>query len=119
MEDTIQYSRIFGSDFPNSISTLSNFKEIGEAPTDVQELIKQFYSFIDEENNSSAAAILESNWEKLKPYYIGMDFLNKIEEEVYNIGVYVTKMNTPTIVSDVEPTESDYLNYTAWLKPIN
>lgn len=115
----MEYSRVFGSKFPNATLELSNYKDISDAPDNIKELIKQFYLFWDAGNISSACAIVESNWNALKSYYVGTDFLNKIEEEIYNSYIYAMQQNTHTVVSATPPNASDYPKFTTWLKPLD
>ncbi len=114
----MSYSRVFGSQFPNSVLELSEYKDIGEATDEVKELIKQFYTFMDAGNIASAAALLETNYNTLKQYYFDMSCVNKLQEEVFNTGLYALKQNATIVASD-EPDASDYVNATAWLKPLN
>lgn len=111
------YSRLFGSQFPNSTITLGNYKDVGEADSETQELIKQFQIYMDNGDIASATEILESNWDLLKPFYVGMNTLNKMEEEIYNVGLFALKSQT-AIVSDAEPTIEQQL-YASWIKPID
>ena len=112
----LDYSRIFGSNFPNSAMELSNFQDIGSAPTEVQEIAKQYYIFMEAGNIASASALIESNWELVKPYYFGgANVLNKIEEELYNAEILALSQIT-TVVSDTEPI-GQVVNAT-WYKPV-
>lgn len=112
----MNYSRIFGSTFPNNVISLSNYKDVGDADESTQALIKQFQIFMDNGNIASASALLEANYDILKPYYVGMDTLNKIEEELYNAELFSLGTQN-TIVSDTEPIVDQALN-SSWLKPV-
>ena len=112
-----EYSRLFGSNFPNEAITLTNYKDINNATEEVKNLIVQFYTFIDAGNVASASALYESNKEILTPYYIGMEHFNKWEEEIYNAEQYVLNSST-TAVSTDEPNIDDYPLYSFWLKPV-
>ena len=112
-----EYSRLFGSNFPNEAITLTNYKDINDATEEVKNLIMQFYTFIEAGNIASASALYESNKEILAPYYIGMEHFNKWEEEIYNERKYeLNKYNT--VVSLYEPNIEDYPLYSSWLKPV-
>lgn len=112
----MDYLRVFGSLYPASAINVANYKDIGQADEDVKEIIKQFQIFMDNGNIDSASALVETNYEKLKPYYIGMHTLNKIEEEIYNTQVHILK-NQSTIVSDGKPDLEQAIN-AIWLKPL-
>lgn len=112
----MNYSRIFGSTFPNNVISLSNYKDVGDADESTQALIKQFQIFMDNGNIASASALIETNYDKLKPYYIGMNVINKLEEELYNIGLFSLGSQN-TIVSDNEPLVEQSVN-SSWYKPI-
>ena len=113
----VEYSRLFGSNFPNEAITLTNYKDINDATEEVKNLIVQFYTFMDAGNIASASALYESNKEILAPYYVGMEHFNKWEEEIYNAEQYVLNSST-TAVSTDEPNIDDYPLYSSWLKPI-
>lgn len=112
-----EYSRLFGSNFPNEAITLTNYKDINNATEEVKNLIMQFYTFMDAGNIASASALYESNKEILAPYYVGMEHFNKWEEELYNAEQYVLN-STITAVSENEPNIDDYPLYSSWLKPV-
>ena len=111
------YSRIFGSQFPEHEMELIEYKDIGEAPAAIQLLARQYYSFMEAGNYTSAYNILKENKNDLIQYYIGMDLLNKLEEEIYNTQIFASKNNTVIIGTDV-PDASMYTNATPWLKPV-
>lgn len=111
------YSKIFGSQFPDNIITLSEYKDIGEATNAVKELITQYYAYMEAKDYASASTLLENNWDVLKQFYIGMDVLNKIEEEIYNTQLYAIK-NSDTVIADTEPNASEYTHLATWLKPV-
>lgn len=113
-----EYSRLFGSNFPNEAITLTNYKDINDATEEVKNLIMQFNTFMESGNIASASALYESNKEILATYYVGMEHFNKWEEELYNVEQYVLS-HTITAVSENEPNIEDYPLYSSWLKPVD
>lgn len=112
------YSRLFGSQFPDNIIELSNFKDIGEAPAEIQEIAHQIEAFYEQKKYAEAADLLNQNYNLLKAYYIDMNFANKLQEEVYNLGVYAMK-NTEVIIADTAPNASLFSSASAWYEPVN
>ena len=94
------YSHESGSQFPSSVISLSNFKDMDDT---VKDIILQYYTFMNLGNINSAQALIEANATLLKPYWIDATILNKIEEELYNIGLFALS-NRSTIISTTEPT---------------
>lgn len=112
------YSRVFGSQFPETVMELTEYKDIGEAPAAIQYLARQYYSFMETNDYASASTLLKENWNDLSQYYCGMEMLNKLEEEIYNAQIYALKNNT-VIMSTEEPDASTYTYATPWLEPID
>ena len=111
------YSRKFGSQFPETVMGLKEYKDIGEASESVQRLAQNYYAFMENGDFASAATLLEENWVDLEKYYIGMDFLNNLEEEIYNTQVFAQK-NNAFIMDTEEPNATESTYATPWLKPI-
>ena len=111
------YSRKFGSQFPNATMTLFEYKDIGEATESVQRLAQEYYTLMEAKDYAGAASLLEENWVDLKRYYIGMDFLNSLEEELYNTQVFAQKNNS-FIIDTEEPNAAESTYATPWLKPV-
>ena len=112
------YSRVFGSQFPETVMELTEYKDIGEAPADVQILAQEYYALVEAKNFINASALLEENWSKLGQYYCGMEMLNKLEEELYNTQLFAQKNNTVIMGTD-EPDATAYTYATPWLEPID
>lgn len=106
------YSRESGSQFPDSLLNMNDFKDMDDT---VKNLIMQYYQFIVEGNIDSAIAIKETNPE-LRDYWVDAARLNLLKEEIQNIGIYA-KLLHGTVVSDTEPT-LDYAEGTYWIQPI-
>lgn len=113
-----EYSRVFGSQFPKTVMTLVEYKDIGEATLEEQVLIQEFYSYMDKKNFENASALLEDNWDILEKFYFGMEMLNKLEEELYNTQVYAQK-KTSVIVGTSQPNATEYADGTVWLEPVD
>lgn len=107
------YLRESGSNFPDSLITLSKFKDIDDT---VKDIAVQYYNFMSAGNINSASALIEANSKTLAPYWIDSKEINKLEEELYNIGLFAVQLRI-NVVSDTEPTES-YVPYTYWIKPV-
>lgn len=113
----MDYSHIFGSQFPNSVITLKNYKDVGDADDTTKELIIQFQKFMDADNIASASALYEANKDALEPYYFGMEILNRMGEEIYNTSLFALKQQT-SIISKTEP-EIDLQNGASWFRPLD
>lgn len=100
------YSHEAGSLFPDQIMEPSNFKDVDDS---VKDLVMQYQKFMDSGNKESADALLESNYEVLKPYFCDMVFINKLSEEIYNAALCSLAKRT-CIISDSEPIDIPYEN---------
>lgn len=109
---SVTYSRESGSQFPDSLLNMNDFKDMDDT---VKDLIMQYYQFIVEGNIDSAIAIKETNPE-LEDYWVDAARLNLLKEEIQNIGIYA-KLLHGTVISDTEPT-LDYAEGTYWIQPI-
>lgn len=97
----MNYSRNFGSNFPNSIIPAGTKKDI---ENDISYLVKQYYSYIEKRDIDSANQLYNENKTKLEPYKISMSDYNLLQEEIYNIGLYALKQ-TNLIISASEPAD--------------
>lgn len=107
------YSRESGSQFPDSLLDLPEFKDIDDS---VKDIIMQYYQFLASNNIDSAIALLEANKTKLKPYMPTATILNLIKEEIQNIGIYA-QLKKSVVISDTEP-DLDYDEDSEWLQEI-
>lgn len=112
------YSRVFGSQFPETAMELTEYKDIGEAPANVQILAQNYYELLEATDFIKASALLEENWNVLSKYYFGMEILNKLEEEIYNTQIFAQKNNT-VIIGTQEPDISTSTSTVPWLKPLD
>lgn len=105
------YSRLFGSQFPQQAIELGSHKDIDDV---VAEIINQYNICIQANDLKWAAEIYEENKELLEPYIINAAYINRLEEEIYNTGVYAITSggDSGTIISETEPkteqNEGDY-----------
>ena len=102
----MEYSRNFGSDFPNAFIPVGNKKDVDHT---VVNLINQYYSYIDSGNISGAKSLYEDNKDEhgnpiLEPYMINMAYINRLEEEIFNTGLSVLKIST-NIINNTEPLD--------------
>ena len=105
------YSHVFGSQFPDSLITLGNHKDIDDSVID---LVNQFETYMKNGNRKAASELYESNKETLKPYKCDMEYLNYLSEEIYNTGVKAL-MQYKVIQSENEPDyDVDIGNY--WIQ---
>lgn len=100
----MDYSREFGSQFPSSLINVGTKKDIDDS---VKDLINQYNAYCDAGDLSSAFNIYEQNKNILKNYMIDMKYINQLEEEIYNTGLFALNQ-TSVIYSDIEPeTQSE------------
>jgi hypothetical protein len=97
----MDYSRIFGSNFPDELIPYGTKKDID---TYSKSLITQYYSFVESGDISGANALYASNKDLLEPYMIDMAYINRLEEEIYNLGLAVLK-STGTVIDTTEPLD--------------
>lgn len=95
----MEYSRIFGSNFPNSLIEVGTKKDVDNTVID---LVNQYYGYISSNNIGAANQLYETNKDILDAYSIKMKDFNLLLEETYNIGL--TLLNKTTIsVGKEEP----------------
>ena len=109
----MEYSRNFGSKFPEELIPVGTKKDIDDIST---HLINQYYAYIDAGNVTEANKLYNSNKELLEQYSINMNYINFIEEELWNMSVLTLK-KTSTIITDNEPATQP--RYGFWLQNIN
>lgn len=101
------YSHIFGSQFPSELIALGTHKDVDDS---IVSLVNQYNSYIDSEDMTSAYNLYTANKDKLDPYLITMQYINYLEEEIYNTGIaaltqyQVTTSETEPIVDTDEGT---------------
>ena len=94
------YLRNFGSQYPEVQMIVSEKKDIDN---NVLALVNMIEKFINEGNLTDAYKLMNENKSLLEPYNINCDFINLMQEEIYNIGLLaLSKQNT--MVSASQPT---------------
>ena len=94
------YSHNFGSNFPSEVIEVGTKKNIDNV---VQSLVSQYYSLIDGGYLDVAKDLYNTNANILKDYIIDMAYINKLEEEIYNVGLKAIS-DSSTIISNDEPS---------------
>ena len=109
----MEYSRQFGSNYPDTSIPVGTKKDIDE---DVKDLVSQYYEYMNNNDLSSANTLFEKNKDILDDYIVNSSYFNRLEEEIYNTGVKaINSVSTQTIVvSDKEP--SGQATYSHWIK---
>lgn len=92
---------------------LSNYKDIDDT---VMPLINQYYTYLEANDFTNAAKILEENSDTLKPYKLDMNDVNKIQKAVSELADIAFSTQT-IIISDTEPTSSSIGDGTEWYQP--
>lgn len=106
----MDYSHIFGSQFPDQVISVGSRKDIDNSVT---ELVKEYYSYLDAGNNDTANELYNNNKETLEPYTFNSSYFNMLEEEIYNLGVGLLNQ-TSTLISDSQPITQSVNSY--WLE---
>lgn len=106
----MDYSHNFGSKFPEEFIPVGTKKDIDDTVTN---LVSQYYAYIDAGNISAANTLYNDNKSILEDYQIDMAYINRLEEEIYNVGVDVLKKRE-NIISASEPSDQAANGY--WYK---
>ena len=104
------YSHNFGSNFPTEAIEVGQKKNVDNT---VKTLVFQYYSLIDGGYIDAAKDLYEANESILKDYIIDMAYINRLEEEIYNIGIKAVS-NSSILISDTEP--STQMTDSIWLQ---
>lgn len=100
----MEYSRIFGSNFPNSLIEVGTKKDIDDS---VILLINQYYNYISSNDIEAANRFYQINKQTLEPYSIKMQDFNFLLEETYNIGLDLLNKTTIVVSNDMPASMSD------------
>ena len=104
----MDYSRTFGSNYPNECIPLGTHKDVDNT---VVNLINKYNSYVQTGDMILASTFYEQNKTLLEPYVLNINYINRLEEEIYNTGLYAMEKggngSNKSVVSDTEPTEQD------------
>lgn len=106
----MDYSYNFGSNFPNEVIPIGEKKDIDNS---VFDLVSQYYHFMDSKDIESAFTLYSNNKKTLDPYNINAYDYNRLQEELFNMGLYILN-NTSTIIANKEPSTQSENSH--WLK---
>lgn len=97
--DLMEYSRVFGSRFPEAPIKAGKNKNIDALTAP---LVTQYNNCLQKNDLTEAYRLYEENKALLEPYVINSDKCNYWEEELYNTGLMAYSQQT-AIVSKEEP----------------
>lgn len=95
----MKYSNVFGSNFPLEVIPVGTKKDVDDS---VQNIIQQYYQLVESGQINDAYTLYEINKELLEPYMINMKYTNRLEEEIYNVGL-MALIKATVIIHDKEP----------------
>lgn len=99
----MNYQRIFGSNYPNECISAGTRKDVDDT---VIHLVNQYNAYMKQGDIKSADIFFNANQAALAPYIINTQYLNYLEEEIYNTGVAALS-KVEAIISDTEPSLQD------------
>lgn len=100
----MKYSHNFGSNFPNSLIPIGTKKDVDNT---IKNLLNQYYAYIDSGNIDAANTLYSNNKSVLEDYIINMAYINRLEEEIFNVGVNALKKTTNVIGTDEPIDQAD------------
>lgn len=100
----MEYSHNFGSNFPDSLISVGTKKDVDNT---IKDLLNKYYSYIDTGNIDAANALYGNNKSVLEDYIINMAYINRLEEEIFNIGVNSLKKVTNVVGTDEPIDQAD------------
>ncbi len=103
------YSRTFGSRFPGTCIKVGTRKDVDDSVADV---IRQYNACLSNGSLNDAAVLYEQNKTLLEPYMLDMAYINRLEEEIYNTGIYAM-YTASSVISAEQPAEQNTGGY--WL----
>lgn len=107
----MDYSKNFGSNFPTECITLNTHKDVDSS---VVSLINQYNTYVQNGDMTSASTFYTKNKNTLEAYILDTSYLNRLEEEIYNTGLYAIAQKNEPIISSSEPVNQPTNGY--WFK---
>lgn len=98
----MNYSRNFGSSFPQEVIAPGNHRDVDAA---VSSLVTQYNQYMQNGDVAAAGKLYHDNKDLLSLYRIDTSYINLLEEELYNTGVFAL-LSQETIVSETQPGEN-------------
>lgn len=112
-----KYTYQAGATWPNSLISLTNYKD---ADNTVGSLIAQIKAYQEAGDFSSAQDLIDENIETLKPYALDAAMINKYVEELRNVEIYAKSYKQQIFYDDDEETSSIYMNTgDVWIGKLN
>ncbi len=99
----MNYSRIFGSQFPNSVISVGSRKDVDNSVID---LINRYNGYVSSGDINAANELYNDNKNLLEPYTFNSNYLNLLEEEIYNLGIGLLSSMSTIISSDMPANQS-------------
>lgn len=109
----MEYSRVFGSNYPNEQIKISEKKDINN---EVMPYITEIQKCINNNDLAGATKIIQTAPIDLEPYNINAMFINLLQEHIYNIGIYATSKQN-TIIGSSAPTNQLIVG-SYWIKDV-
>ena len=106
----MEYSRIFGSQFPEALT----IQEKLDVDDTILSVVNKIENYLKAGNMAAASKTLEENRDTLEPYLIDSNFINLLQEETYNIGLFALSKQQ-NIVSTTMPN-IDATTYSYWIQ---
>ena len=107
----MSYSKVFGSQFPEQSLIIQEKQDIDDT---VAEIVSTIQKCINNGSISKAKETYDENKNILEPYNIDAAFINLLQEEIYNVGLFAKSKQTNLIQSEMPTTQEAgfwYLDY--------
>lgn len=95
----MEYSNLYGSEMPSAVMPSTAKKDIDSS---VMNYINTYNSYLKANNIRDARQYYDDHKSALEPYIINAEFINNLQEELYNC--YVASQRNYCVVSDTEPS---------------